>query len=171
MPRKALLLVALALGAISASALVACGSNDEGTIPEANAQAMLSALAQASAAESNGDCDAVQESASLVADEAAAELPSDVDPEVRQAVIDGAEQLFDLAADSAACGGTEKRKTTSTTSTTSTPSTTSTTETTTSTTTEPPTVPTQPPDEGGNLGQGDQGGTPPDSGSGGTEGG
>jgi hypothetical protein len=170
MPRTPLLLLALALGAISAGALVACGSNDDGTIPPANAQSMLDALQQAQDAEASGDCEAIQDAASTVSDEAAAGLPSDVDPQVRQAVIDGAEQLFELAGDSSACvGGGGKRKTTSTTSTTSTKSTTSTTSTPTTTTTT--SIPTQPPNEGGGgLGEGDSGGTPPNSGSGGTSG-
>jgi len=172
MPRIALLLLALALGAISAGALVACGS-DDGTIPEENAAVMLSALAAASAADAAGDCDAVQTSATEVSDEAAASLPSDVDPEVRQAVIDGAEQLFELAGASGACGGGEAdRDTTRTKETTTSSTTTSTTEATTSTTTEPTTAPPQPPDEGdGNLGEGNSGGVPPDVGSGGTGGG
>jgi hypothetical protein len=165
--------VARALGAISAGALTACGSDDEGTIPQASADSMLAALQSARDAEASGDCEGVQSAASGVSDEAAAQLPSDVPPDVRQAIIDGAEQLFRLAGESDACGGGDGReKTTTKATTTSTEeTTTSTTEETTTTTAPPTTVPEQPPDEGGgNLGEGDSGGTPPNTGSGGTSG-
>ncbi len=171
MPRPPLLLAALALGAISAAALVACGSSNDGTIPAANADSMLAALSAASAADSSGDCGAIQENASAVADEAAG-LPTTVDPKVKSAIIGGAEQLFKLAGPDGVCesssSGGGGKKTTKTTSTTSTSSTSSTP--TTTTTTPTTTTPTQPPSEGGNLGGGNSGGTPPKNGSGGTSG-
>ena len=110
--------------------------------------------------------------ATAVSDEAAGltTIPADQ----REAINAGAEKLHELANNECDVGGGGGGETTSTTKektdTSTTDTTTSTTETTT-TTPEPPTVPEQPPQEGGGLGHGNEGGTPPDTGSGGTQGG
>jgi hypothetical protein len=184
------LLLSIALAAVSAVVLSACGGSDEdvGEIPPEGAQAMLSALDQAQAARESDppDCETIANSATTVADTANALPESDV----RRAVIEGAENLHDLA-NSEECGpsttgaqGPEDDDETTTT----TPTTTTTEET---TTTEPKDddndggngggnggnggngggnggngggPPPQPPGEGGGLGQGNEGGQPPDTG-------
>jgi hypothetical protein len=187
MPRLTSVLLSVALGVVCATGLVACGSDDEGTIPPDVASAMISALDGARSAEANGDCAAVEAAATKVSN-AAAGLGTDVDPQVRDAIVDGAENLHALAQDPEKCAsgttGEEGQETTTDTSTTDTSTTeTSTTETSTTTETkepkppkpkpepEPNPPPQQPGNEGGGLGQGDSGGTPPGLGNGGTGGG
>jgi hypothetical protein len=97
MPRPLVFLLSLALGAVAAVVLVSCGSDDEdGVIPPESASAMLAALDDAEGA---ADCDAIEEAASAVANEAAG-LP---DSEARTGVIDGAENLAALAREGQGC--------------------------------------------------------------------
>src|ERR687898_820496 len=154
MPTPRTIFLSLALGAVCATTLAACGGDDEGTIPPESASVMLAALDEAQAAVEANECETVASAASEVSDEAAG-LPSETDPEVRQAVIDGAEQLFRLARSPDKCEtatgpeGQQKEPDTDET----------TTEQTTTTEEEPP--PEQPGNEGPPLGQGNQGGEPP----------
>jgi hypothetical protein len=170
MPTPRTIFLSLALGAACATTLAACGGDDEGTIPPESASVMLAALDEAQAALEANECETIASAASEVSDEAAG-LPSETDPEVRQAVIAGAEQLFRLARSPDKCEtatdpeGQEKEPETTTEETTTAPTTTTeettttTQETTTTTEEEPP--PEQPGNEGPPLGQGDQGGEPP----------
>jgi hypothetical protein len=169
MPTPRTIFLSLALGAVCATTLAACGGDDEGTIPPESASVMLAALDEAQAALEANECETIASAASEVSDEAAG-LPSETDPEVRQAVIDGAEQLFRLARSPDKCEtatgpeGQQKEPdtdetTTAPPTTTTAPPTTTTEETTTTTEEEPP--PEQPGNEGPPLGQGDQGGEPP----------
>jgi hypothetical protein len=189
MPRLTSVLLSVALGVVCATGLVACGSDDEGTIPPDVASAMISALDGARSAEANGDCAAVEAAATKVSN-AAAGLGTDVDPQVREAIVDGAENLHALAQDPEKCAsgttGEEGQDTTDTSTTETSTTETSTTEATTTETKEtkppkpepepkpepkPEPPPQQPGNEGGGLGQGDSGGTPPGLGNGGTGGG
>lgn len=169
MPTPRTIFLSLALGAVCATTLAACGGDDEGTIPPESASVMLAALDEAQAALEANECETIASAASEVSDEAAG-LPSETDPEVRQAVIDGAEQLFRLARSPDKCEtatgpeGQQKEPdtdetTTAPPTTTTEPTTTTTEETTTTTEEEPP--PEQPGNEGPPLGQGNQGGEPP----------
>src|ERR671910_938003 len=136
MPRPLLIAFFLALGAVTAVVLVSCGSDDEdGVIPPESASAMLATLQDAEGAT---DCDAIEEAASAVANEAAG-LP---ESEARTGVIDGAENLATLARngqgwETGATGpqGPQPPEETTTEETTTEPTTTE--ETTTTTTTEP----------------------------------
>ena len=177
MPRLPLVLLSLSLGAVCAIVLAACGSDDEdGTIPPASAQALIQSLQDAQGEQSQGDCQGVADAAGNLLTQID-QLPDSVDPEVRQALVEGANNLRELGADETNCGGTgptgeEGPQTTDTTTSTPAPTTT---ETTTDTTTEeetkppkpkppkpkPEPEPEQPGNEGGGLGQGDSGGTPP----------
>jgi hypothetical protein len=170
MPTPRTIFLSLALGAVCATTLAACGSDDEGTIPPESASVMLAALDEAQAAVEANECETIASAASEVSDEAAG-LPSETDPEVRQAVIAGAEQLFRLARSPDKCEtatgpeGKQQEPETTTEATTTAPTTTTeettttTEETTTTTEEEPP--PQQPGNEGPPLGQGDEGGEPP----------
>jgi hypothetical protein len=160
MPRPLLFVLSLAAGAVIATGLAACGSDDdEGVIPPESASAMLAALQDAEGA----DCDTIREAASTVANEAAG-LP---DSEARTGVIDGAENLAALAGEGQGCEtgptGPEGPTEDTTDETTETAPTTTTEETTTTTTEEeekPPKEPKEPepaPDEGDD---GDDGGPP-----------
>ena len=171
MPRPRFVFLSLALGAVCAAALASCGSDDGGEIPVASADVMLAALDEAAGASAQQDCDAIEQSARTVADEAAG-LP---DSEVRTALIEGAENLFALAKSGDTCQpsgptgaqGPQKQETTPTVA----PPTDTTPTETTTTTQEPPTQPQQPQqpgnEGGGGLGQGDSGGQPPTGGTGG----
>jgi hypothetical protein len=187
MPRLSLVVLSVSLGAVGAIVLAACGSDDEdGTIPPQSAAAMLTALDDASAEQGEGDCDGVSDAAGNLLT-AVNEAPESIEPDVRQAIVQGANNLRTLAQDETKCRpegptGQEGPETTTTTPPTTTEETTSTTTTETTTTKEPP---EQPPNEGnapnpnsggGNEGQGNgpsgegpPGGEVPDTG--GTEGG
>jgi hypothetical protein len=184
MPRLPLVLLSLSLGAVCAIVLAACGSDDEdGTIPPASAQALIQSLQDAQGEQSQGDCQGVADAAGNLLTQID-QLPNSVDPEVRQALVEGSDNLRALGEDETNCGGTgptgqEGPETTDTTTTTPPPTTT---ETTTDTTTEeetkpepkppkpepqPKPQPQQPGNEGGGgLGQGESGGTPPSGGTG-----
>jgi len=161
MPRPPLFLLSVVLGAVVAVALASCGSDDEGTIPPQSAAAMLTALENARGEQSQGDCTGVSDAAGNLLT-AVNEAPETVDPDVRQAILDGANNLRALAEDESRCqstGATGESGPQPSEETDTTPSTTTTT--TTSTTEEEP-PPEQPGNEGGgNLGQGNQGGQPP----------
>jgi hypothetical protein len=102
MPRLLLVFLSLALGATCAFALVACGSDDEGTIPPDDAQAMLDALGDAQAERDEQDCAGLADAAGNLITEVD-DLPDSVDPEVRTALAEGGQNLQDLASDESKC--------------------------------------------------------------------
>jgi hypothetical protein len=174
MPRLTILLLSLMLGA-GAAVLASCGGDDgpDGPgIPSADAEGMLAELERARAAFEAGDCLEVQESAQQIADNAAnlADADPPLDPEVQDALTQGAEHLGELATTSSECAQepttttTDEDKTTTTEPTTTTSEPTTTEETTTTTTTEeqPP-----PSDDGGSP-PGQSPGPPSNAGPGGT---
>jgi hypothetical protein len=164
MPRPLLVFLSLALGALCALALVACGSDDEGTIPPTNAQALLDDLEDAQAERDEQDCPGLVDAAgNLITD--VGELPDTVDPEVRTALADGAQNLQDLANDESNCQPTgptgPSGQQTETVEPTTTEAFTETTTTETTTTEEEPVEPPPQPGNEGNDGGGPPGGVPP----------
>jgi hypothetical protein len=145
MPRIAVLLLSLLLGA-GCAVLVSCGSGDSGPgIPATNAEQIIAELERARASEQAGDCGAVEESATKIQANINA-IDEEIDPEVKTAVDQGAQHLAELASDPTQCE--EATSTTSTTdkttstepepTTTATPTTTEETTTTTTTQEQPP---------------------------------
>ncbi len=107
MPRLTILLLSLMLGA-GAAVLASCGGDDgpDGPgIPSADAEGMLAELERARAAFEAGDCVEVQESAQQIADNAAnlADADPPLDPEIQDALTQGAEHLGELATTSSEC--------------------------------------------------------------------
>jgi hypothetical protein len=134
MPKLRPLLLALALAGAFAG-LLGCGgsSGPDPSIPADNSQTLLAKIQEIQANVDVGSClVAADKTDDLIAD--VQDLPSDVNPDVRQALESGANNLKLLLSDPSQC---ESRSAT----TTSTPSTTeSTTESTTSTNTKPSTT-------------------------------
>ena len=96
------------LGAVAATAIAGCGS-DDGTIPSQDAENLLSRL---DAIESNVDQQQCED-AQLQADQFASEvrqLPADVDNEVQEGLEQSADRLISLAANDceAETGGTDE---------------------------------------------------------------
>ena len=147
----------------------ACGNDDESTIPREEGEVLLAQLAAIEDAVGNGLCEAARSSAVEFAT-AVSELPEEVDPEVRAALVEASANLAELADDPTQCKSADTGTTDvvepTTPPTTSTTTTSSTTE---ETTTEEPEE-EEPEDKPGN-GPPD---TPPghdDSGDGGSDGG
>ena len=118
--------------AVAACALAfgACGNDEEGTIPREEGELLLAQLAAIEDAVDNRLCDAARSSAVEFA-ATVGELPEDVDPEVRAALVEASANLANLADDPTQCtpvdtGTTDVAE----------PTTTSTTSSTTSSTTE-----------------------------------
>jgi outer membrane biosynthesis protein TonB len=97
MPRPPALLLSIVLGAVFATGLASCGDGEEGGIPPETAEAMLNQLESARAALSSGDCERVQGNAGTLQAQIS-QLPTDVDPQLRSALTEGANHLADLAA-------------------------------------------------------------------------
>jgi len=144
MPRIAVLLLSLLLGA-GCAVLASCGSGDSGPgIPATNAEQIVAELERARASQEAGDCTAVEESATKIQANINA-IDEEIDPEVKSAVDQGAQHLAELASDPTQCQETSSTtsttdKTTSTepdTTTTATPTTTEETTTTTATEEQP----------------------------------
>jgi hypothetical protein len=169
MPRPPLFLLSVALGAVIAVALASCGSDDEGTIPPEDAAVMLTALENARGEQEQGDCSGISDAAGNLLTEIN-EAPETVDPEVRQGIVEGANNLRTLAetrceptGPTGPSGPDSDEETTPPSETTPAPETTPTPDE--DEDEEPP--PEQPDNEGGgNLGQGNQGGRPPSQGEG-----
>jgi hypothetical protein len=177
MPRPLPFVLSLAAGILVATALVACGSDDEdGTIPQQNASVMLQALDDAEGELEERDCDSLADAAGNLRT-AAEDLSDEVDTEVRDAIVEGASNLQTLANDESQCqpatettGATGAQEEVPTTTTTPPPAETTTEATTTTTTTEPEEEQPQP--DNGNQGEGGgppspppgQGGEPPGEG-------
>jgi hypothetical protein len=153
-----------------ATALSACGSGDDGTIPADDAQGLLAQLGDVRTAIESGQCASAtanaREFVNLVD-----QLPATTGTDAKNALRTAGQNLETLAQDQCSTGptGPTGPKTTSTTSTTTPTSTTTTTTTTSSTTTtqKPP-----PENGGGNegTGGGTGGGTDVGGGTGGTGG-
>ncbi len=180
------------LACLFALGLAGCGSND-GTIPENDAATLLALLDTMDNYVDSGTCEQVPSTAEEIADQVDG-LPSDVDTEVRDALVSATARLDELAAKPGECeevpaGTTDTGTVETTTSTTTAEETTSTTtdeetttedETTTqdeTTSTESPSGSPGPSDEdlspptgdqgpsgGGDTGGGDTGGGAPPSG-------
>lgn len=137
---RARLTCALAVAA-GAFLLAACGGGEDGTIPQDAGDQLLARLASIEEAVNSGNCETARIDAVELTG-AVNSLPDDVDPEVKQGLIQAAAQLQKLTEDPTQCvepdtGTTDVIETTTSTSS----STTSTTESTTSTTHEETTDP------------------------------
>jgi hypothetical protein len=144
----ALTLLAAALG-VACAFLVACGSSNEKLIPGNDAASLKSYADRVGADVRSGNCNA-----QIAADVARARakinaLPSSVDPDLRQNLVDGFNNLYTQA--TTACQGSTETTTETTPTETTTTETTETTDTTDTGTTD--TTPTQP-DTGGGDGNG-----------------
>lgn len=85
-----------ALIAVLAVAAIGCGGDDPaGSIPEEPAQALLAQLGQIEASVAAGDCDAAQTEALSFA-QAVNDLPAEVDPPVRENLVEAAGNLETL---------------------------------------------------------------------------
>src|SRR6266511_4146558 len=167
MPRLAVLLLSLTLGA-GCAVLVSCGGDSGPGIPSTNADQIVAELERARAAEAAGDCAAVAESASKIQANIDA-IDHPIEPEVKAGVDQGAQHLAELASDPSAC-----QETSSTTSSTTTkekePTTTATPTTTTEETTTSTAEETEPADEGQGPGPSQPPGPPDTGGTGGSPG-
>jgi hypothetical protein len=94
----------LALAA-AVAALSACGSDDEGTIPPDNADALRAELEQVEQAQAEGLCENAQ-AAAIRFRTAVDQLGADVDREVKGALQQGADRLVELSQDPNQCGVT-----------------------------------------------------------------
>ena len=96
---------ASALAVVCAVALTACGSDDEGTIPPENGDAMLAQLDDVEQSVAANDCDTAR-SAAVGFTEQVDDLPSEVDPDVRKALVDAGNNLVQLTTDADQCSQT-----------------------------------------------------------------
>ena len=97
-PRRRFCLLALSIAAF----FVGCGSDEEGTIPKPASDELIAHLDQVEAAIEEGDCEGAEANASLFA-QRADELPADVDPEVKSALVEAGARLVELANDPDQC--------------------------------------------------------------------
>lgn len=161
-------ILALALGAAASVALVSCGGSDEGLLPGETASEIVANLDSVEQLAASGDCSSASSAAATVHAQIDS-LGSDVDPQLREALVKGAARLESVTADPASCVETTTETTTTTTEPTTTEETetettdtettdteTTPTETTAPTTTTTPTTPTEPP-TGGTPGSGGTG--------------
>jgi hypothetical protein len=86
----------VSLLAIAAATLVAGCGGDEGTIPTENSEQLVERLNEIEGAIPEGDCDGAQNSANLFVEQVA-DLPGDVDAEVKRLLTAGGERLQQLA--------------------------------------------------------------------------
>jgi hypothetical protein len=125
------------IGLVLALALAGCGSKQEKSIPAGDADALLAGLDRVSSQFDNGACNGAEAKVRDLQN-AAAQLPSSVDPEVKSNIEAGLRRLEGLVTRD--CKRPEATTTTSSTS--STPTTTSTTTTTSSSSTSTSTTST-----------------------------
>jgi hypothetical protein len=86
----------VSLLAIAAATLLAGCGGDEGTIPAENSEQLVERLNEIEGAIPEGDCDGAQNSANLFVEQVA-QLPADVDSEVKRLLTAGGERLQQLA--------------------------------------------------------------------------
>lgn len=79
-----------------ALSLAACGGSDDGTIPVETGNALLDQLERIDAAVKDGDCDLAQEESVAFA-EAVNELGDEVDPQVREGLVEAGNNLSTLS--------------------------------------------------------------------------
>jgi hypothetical protein len=169
--------IALLAGILTVG-IAGCGGND-GTIPQSQSEQLLQQLALLKNQVETSDCTLAEGTATKI-NEAIANLPDSVDPEVQDALSKGAENLTELAKDPSQCtggatgaSGLETTDTTDSTtdSTTDTDATTESTSTTTTTSTTDTSTPEQnTPEQPTGPGNQDETPTPPDGGNGGAGG-
>jgi uncharacterized membrane protein YgcG len=84
--------------ALAAAALLAGCGGDDPTIPADRGDQLLTRLDEVEGAVAEGDCDGAQNSADLFVDQIA-DLPGDVDAEVKRLLTAGGERLQELASE------------------------------------------------------------------------
>jgi hypothetical protein len=85
----------LLLVTVAAALLTGCGGND-GTIPADQGDTLVKRLDEVEGAVADGNCDGAQASADLFSTQVS-QLPAEVDDEVKQGLIQGAQRLRELA--------------------------------------------------------------------------
>lgn len=115
MSRLALSMLALCLGVGSAMALVSCGDggSDEGLLPGDTASEIVANLDTVEELAASGDC----ASAAATVEQVAAQidsLPDSVDPQLRNALVDGTQQLVDVVNRPGSCEPATTTETTTT---------------------------------------------------------
>jgi hypothetical protein len=141
---------AACIGVIAALALAGCGGEKQGhSIEPGDAQSLIAGLDRVGQQFDSGACNGAQAKVRDL-ENAAAQLPSTVDPEVKNNIEAGLRRLEGLV--SRDCKRPETTTTSSTTSSSSTPTTTSTTTTTSSTSTSTSTTSTSTSDNNGGGG-------------------
>jgi hypothetical protein len=86
----------VSLLAVAAATLLAGCGGDEGTIPGEDSDQLLTRLDEIEGAVAEGQCEGAQASADLFVDQVA-QLPADVDQEVKRLLTEGGERLQQLA--------------------------------------------------------------------------
>jgi hypothetical protein len=97
MTRLTVYIVALSLGAAAAIGLVSCGGSDDELLPGSSADQILDNLDTVEELVAAGDCDGAVGAAQEVRNQVD-ELPRSVDAGLRQRLLEGAEQLEEVAA-------------------------------------------------------------------------
>lgn len=98
---------------ISALGLSACGSSDDGTIPEGDAEALLATLAQIQGNVDDGDCTSARTDASQLTSQIDL-LPKDVGAETKGQLFEAANNLEALIDDPTKCAEPDEEQTTTT---------------------------------------------------------
>jgi len=80
-------------------ALTACGRDDGGSIPPAKANQWIGQLEEIEAAVAEGDCDTAAAEAEALAQDVGGDSVADLDPDVRDALIESTDNLTRLARD------------------------------------------------------------------------
>lgn len=97
----------LALGVLSAVAISACGGSGGGGISSANASELLLQLDAIDELIADGECTTASETAGETALAISPLSSSQLDPELKTALVDGFERLSELASDPGECGEQE----------------------------------------------------------------
>jgi hypothetical protein len=156
---RKLIVISVALAA--AAGLSACGdSKADSSIPFENAQTLITTLEEIKANVDNGSCEVALDKVDELKTEIEG-LPSDVSDELKQELLDGADQIAILVRDPDQCEQPQQTTTTEQTTTEQTTTQQTTTEQTQPTTTTQPTTPTTPTTPGGGGGTGGLGPTSP----------
>ena len=99
MPGNALKIV---LWAVTTATIAGCGLGEEGTIPQDDADALLSRLDAVETNVNSGACDLARQQAGEFSDAVDA-LPAEVDGEVKDGLRQAADRLVELTADDSEC--------------------------------------------------------------------
>ena len=85
-----------------AATIAGCGGGDDGTIPSDKSDELLTQLDAIQNDVEAGNCEVAQEHATAFAN-SVSQLPEDVDPKVRQGLIEASSQVLDLTSEPGQC--------------------------------------------------------------------